>query len=320
MTRQMFAVALAACLLAGCAAKAAKKLSLDIVNLQNASGYQNGLLVSGMKAGGLQVDYERTPHPSTKTALTVGKFAAGGNGEVVAFTELRPVGVLTPANWTNSADSFNLRFGNKITIGLKIWIVYGPFAAQRSKALSAVAATVTRWNNERMGVEFSSVQIADATANPNASSYYAFNCTQRSNLQRDIGADAGMVNAYFVDTVNGSANGGEACNFGGSFVSLGSAASDDLLAHETGHTFNLRHVDTMPLFDQSNIMFSWPALPRRFLTEGQLFRAHLDPNSTLNNLYPARPQLPVRDCSLAPPNQCPPLSKRIWKEGSFKPN
>jgi len=75
----MFAAALAACLLTGCAAKAAKKLNLDIVNLQNTSGHENGLLVSGMKAGGLQVDYQRMPHPSVGATVTVGDFTAGAS-------------------------------------------------------------------------------------------------------------------------------------------------------------------------------------------------------------------------------------------------
>jgi hypothetical protein len=60
---------------------------------------------------------------------------------------------------------------------------------------------------------------------------------------------------------------------------------------------------------------------RTYLTEGQIFRAHLRPGSAINAVYGLRAGLPVRNCdrdTLA--IDCPVIHKRIFNDGFFAPN
>ncbi len=60
---------------------------------------------------------------------------------------------------------------------------------------------------------------------------------------------------------------------------------------------------------------------RAFITEGQLFRAHLNGNSALNGVYNARAGEPTRTCGHnADNNDCPVLNTRIWADGAFPAN
>ena len=61
---------------------------------------------------------------------------------------------------------------------------------------------------------------------------------------------------------------------------------------------------------------------RQYITEGQLFRSHLNPNSILNELYNARPDEFTRTCddSIMAMPICPAIQKRIWADGRIPPN
>ena len=121
--------------------------------------------------------------------------------------------------------------------------------------------------------------------------------------------------------MDGGAGRGNACQIGSDFVALGSAVGFELASHETGHDFALTHIDDLTAnFDQTNIMHS-ASNTRQFITEGQLFRAHLTSNSAINFLYAARPRLPMRN-SLRDTSSdtCPPIEKRIWADGTFPAN
>ena len=101
---------------------------------------------------------------------------------------------------------------------------------------------------------------------------------------------------------------------------MGSGTNDELLVHELGHNFDLEHVNGQPTFDQTNIMHS-ASVTREFITEGQSFRSHLDPNSTINSQYAARPGEPTRSCGhSASSNDCTELNTRIWADGAFPAN
>lgn len=287
----------------------------DYVELSNASTGEKGILVDGQE-GTFQNDKTLW---STDTKFLVGKFTTGP-GEVVAFGNARPVAISTPFNWTGGKDTVNLAFSPRITLPVTVWIVQGPFIQQRDLAVDHWLTTSNIWVNERMGVSLNLFQIINATGDPDAPRFVAFDCSMQAAIQTDIGRTAGRINVYWVNTVDGGTGRGQACNIGSDFVAMGSATGTELLSHEFGHDLALQHVDGQTGFDQTNVMHS-ASNTREFMAEGQLFRAHLRPVSALNAVYAARPGLPTRDCGHATANNdCPSVLKRIWDDGAFPAN
>lgn len=297
--------------LAGC--------SNDKVTLANTSGSEKGIMVDGQSSAGQVNDQSFTS--ATNGPISVGKLTASpSSNEVVAFNSLHPVAVQTPVGWTSGNDSITVSFPNLITIPVKVWIVKGPFNTQRQRAIDACITTSSIWINERMGVDFNPFEIVDATGDPQAANYFAFDCSKKTGIETDIGKTAGRINIYWVDTVDGGTGRGQACQIGSDFVAMGSSTGDELLSHELGHDFALQHVDGQATFDQTNIMHS-ASNTREFITEGQLFRGHLRTNSALNFLYAARPGLPTRNCGHNDATDpCPRINKRIWADGVFPAN
>ena len=217
--------------------------------------------------------------------------------------------------WTDADDDVvDVTFDNEIALPVTVWIVRGPFAAQRGLAIDHSVTTASIWQQERMGLRFSPFEIVDATGDPDAPNYFDFDCSMRTGIQSDIGQRAGRINIYWVDTVDGGTGRGQACAIGSDFVAMGSRTNDELLSHELGHNFDLEHVNGQATFDRTNIMHS-ASSTRQFITEGQSFRSHLDPNSAINWRYAARPGEPTRSCSHgADTNDCPVLNTRIWAD------
>lgn len=289
----------------------------DQVILSNTSGQENGLLVDGQKGGS---DVSDETFTSVATTINVGSFSAAMSNEVVAFTNRRPMAIETPVAWTIGSNNVNLPFKDEIVIPVTVWIVKGPFVDQRDRAIDACVTTSSIWNNERMGVRFGPFQIKNATGDPQASNYFNFNCGMQAGLQADIGEDANRINVYYVETVDGGSGRGQACAIGSDFVAMGNTTNDELLVHEFGHDFALTHVDGLANFNQTNILHS-ASSTREFVTEAQLFRAHLTSGSALNLVYNARPGEPTRNCAFnADTPQCPRLDKRIWADGVFPAN
>jgi hypothetical protein len=295
--------------LAGCA---------DKVTLANTSASEKGIMVDGQSSGGQVNDQSQTL--AANGPFGVGQLTASpSSNEVVAFNSLHPVALQTVA-WTSSDDSITVTLPNLIQIPVRVWIVQGPFAAQRTRAINACITTSSIWTNDRMGVDFNPFEVVDATADPQAANYVTFDCSKRAGIEADIGKTAGRINIYWVNTVDGGTGRGQACQIGSDFVAMGSATGDELLSHELGHDFGLQHVDGQATFDMTNIMHS-ASNTRQFITEGQLFRAHLRPASALNAIYAARPGLPTRNCLHGDDtDQCPRLNKRIWADGTFPAN
>ncbi|MGH9361050.1 MAG: hypothetical protein ACRD2T_03980, partial [Thermoanaerobaculia bacterium] len=125
-------------------------------------------------------------------------------------------------------------------------------------------------------------------------------------------------NIYWVDTVNGGTGTGWS-NFGAQ-IAMGRNTGDELLSHEIGHAFSLTHTDGNANFDVENVMAS-ASNTRQFVTEGQLFRAHLNPSSGINALYNARPGQITRNCSFGATGPlCPVIQRRLWADGAFPAN
>lgn len=279
-----------------------------------------GALVDGTKAGA-NVNDARYTH--TEQSRGVGNFVsgAGSNEEVIVFTRRRPLKMVENVAWTSgSNDVANVTLSSEVGVPVTVWIVQGPFGTQRDLAIDHCVTTAAILRDERMGLRFSQFEIVDATGDPDAANYTDFDCSMRAGIQADIGERADRINVYWVDTVDGGTSRGQACSIGSDFVAMGRTANDELLIHEFGHNFDLRHVDGQATFDDTNIMDS-ASSTRAFITEGQLVRAHLNPPSAINDTYGARPGEPTRTCSHnADTNDCPVLNTRIWADGAFPAN
>src|SRR5260370_22516912 len=293
----------------------------DTVHLTNGGAGENGILVSGTKGGaGNLCDRYTCP---AGTDIGIGNYT-NATGDVTAFTNHRPPTLLSPASWTNGSDTMNLNLQNEYLVPFFIWIVKGPFSSEQTVAINACIRTSQIWGDERMGVRFSTFQINDATRNPNASSFFAYDCSKASNMRSQIGFNAGWINGYYVDTVDfGSGpvtTNGVWC--GGNTVAMGHDASDHLFSHEIGHGFSLEHVNTLTtFFDTTNVMHN-ASNDRRFLTEGQTFRAVVNQGSAINTTYNTRHSLITRNCetptSTTDPS-CPAVQKRICADGAAWP-
>jgi hypothetical protein len=259
---------------------------------------------------------------SASSVINVGvNWQRSGTNEVVAFTNRRPVALRQVPDWRIGSVTVRVSYAGEIAIPVKVWIVKGPFDQQLQKAIDAALTTSAIWISERMGVRFAPFEIVDATANPNASNYFNFTCAKQAGIESDIGKSAGRINIYYVDNVDGGTGRGQACNIGSDFVAMGKNTGDELLSHELGHDMALTHIDDLTTnFDQTNIMHS-ASNTREFITEGQVYRAHLEPGSALNFLYNARPGQPTRTCPRDTfSDTCPRIERRLWADGAFPTN
>jgi hypothetical protein len=248
-----------------------------------------------------------------------------GAGEAITFSEHRPV-ALQPVAWTTAAgdQTVSVPFAGELDTPITIWVVAGPYTSTQQTALTLWQTAQQIYWNERLGVKITP-EIVDATANPKASSWSAFTCgTGNANvaaIQGDIGVRAGRMNVYLVGMVDGSTSRGNACQIGGGFVAIAAGSGAELLSHELGHDFGLEHIDDLTNdFDTTNVMHS-ASNNRQFLTEGQTFRAHLRPNSSINSVYGLRGGLPTRACDRdTMVLGCPAISKRVWADGIWPAN
>ena len=280
--------------------------------------------------GALVSDAASTPAASyqgfTMPGDRVNVGTRSGSGEVVAFGVDRPPTV-RPATWaaTVADQVVTVPFAPLLEIPVTIWVVAGPYATTQQTALTFWQTAQLYFTTERLGVRMSALEIVDATANPNAVAWGAFTCGNANAnvaaLQSAIGMRAGRINVYLVGLVDGSTSRGNVCTVGGGFAAIAAGAGAELLAHELGHDLALEHVDDLTAaFDTANVMHSASNV-RRYLTEGQTFRAHLRSNSALNSVYGMRSGLPVRDCDRdTPALGCPAIARRLWADGAFAPD
>lgn len=302
----------------------------DFILITNPQTNEMGFLVDGKvskkgKDQGNRNDEQFIAAPGT-SLLQLNNYESSPNGstsEIIGFTENSPVIINTNFDWTTASDTASFTFASEpIMVPITIWIVYAPnndFAAQEQKALQDLMTTQMNYDKERLGLQFSEVTVIDATDDPDASNYYNFTCSSRSGLETDIGNVPGEINVYYLQTVDGSTTRGQSCTVGSNFSALGANAGIELQSHEIGHNLYLFHVDglTSNGFNQTNIMHS-ASNTREFLTEGQTFRAHVAPQSSINDTYNARPGGITRNCGTTSTNtgdyDCPAIQTRIWSD------
>ena len=252
--------------------------------------------------------------------------ARAGIGETITFSRDRPP-TLLPTVWATALGNqiVSVPFAGVMATPLTIWVVAAPFATTQQTALTLWQTAQQIYADERLGVQLSPVEIVDATTNAKAASWAAFTCgagnANVTSIAADIGARAGRINVYLVGLVDSSTSRGNACAIGGGFVAIAAGSGAELLAHELGHDFGLEHIDDLTTdFTRNNVMHS-ESISRLYLTEGQIFRAHLRSYSAINQLFGLRPGLPTRDCDRDTPTlDCPLIRKRLWADGGFPPN
>ncbi len=296
----------------------------DVVNVTNDNGFDVGILVDGKVKK--NSDSNDDDYIFSGGTTTVTNYDLGANNEIIAFTEDRPVQLITTIPWTSDRDTVTVDFDDVNVIDLTIWVVFAPngdFAAQEAKIMNDVLTTANYFKAERLGVTFGNVNIIDATADPDAPTYYPFTCALRTGIQNDIGQVAGQINIYYTETVDGGTGRGQACQIGSDFAAMASNTGNELLSHELGHDFYLFHINSLTQdFNQTNIMHS-ASNTREWLTEGQTFRATFQSSSALNFLYNVRPGIPFRSCSstgTTRTDQCPEIQRRLWSDGTYQPN
>jgi hypothetical protein len=288
------------------------------VHFVSTSGSPNGVLLTD----GPSVNY--SGYTTAGDKVNVG--ARSGSGEVVGFSQYRPAALQSISWMTWFGDqTVDVNLGDQIRVPISFWILSAPFATNQTRANNLWFGMQTIYWPERVGLLFTPTTIHDATANTKRGTYLAFTCgnnnANMTQIESDIGFDNGRINVYLVDSVDGSTSRGNACLIGGPFVAIASTAGTDLLSHEMGHDLALTHIDDLTTtFDQTNIMHS-ASSTRAFVTEGQLFRMHLEPASAINGTYNVRPGQITRDCPRdTVSRQCPAIAKRLWADGTFPTN
>ena len=279
-----------------------------------------GVLVDGL-AGNVVLDDEGFVASSTGTNVGAVRPASATN-EVILFGRNRPPTLVENAPWTLGVDTIPVPARGDLRIDLTIWIVKGPFSTQRARAVDAVQTTLSIWTAQNVGVEFGAVEYLDATGDSDASTFYSFDgCGRRADMEQRIGHKSGRLNIYYVERVDGGTSRGRACPIGGDFAVMAESSGDELLSHEIGHLFSLTHIDHLTGdFDRSNVMHSASSV-RQYFTEAQIYRAHFNPNSAINQHLGLRPGEPQRSCAREQVSTiCPRIALRLWGDGDFPAN
>ena len=220
-----------------------------------------------------------------------------------------------------------MAFDPKFKVKFQNWIVQGPFGDGMSHAINACIKTSQIWRDERQGTSFSAFGVTDATADPQAATYTAFDCGLVAGIKTDIGFDANAVNVYWVNTVDfgtgGLTSNGVWC--GGNVVAMGANVLDHLFSHEIGHSFDLAHVNTITTFSMARTSCTTPATTARSSRRARRSVPRPTPASVVNTLG-GRTGItracgsPVSSVSTSTTDPlCPAIQKRIWADGAAWP-
>jgi len=304
----------------------------DVIRAHNTSTTDIGALVDGIKASSAVND-------EGYVSLDLGSFfnalfpivpldnfvdAAGAN-EIIGFAHRRPPVLVETIPWTAVNNTVNVVFEDEYHIPVTVWIVQGPFDSVAAAAANGNVSSSMIWAEERQGIAFSSFDIIDATNYPDAAQFVDFHCSEALDMRSLIGHTPGVVNIYYVNTVDfgtgPSTTNGVWCSVA-DIIAMGRYTSGPLLCHEIGHAFALGHTNSDPAhFDATNVMDHSSSV-RRYLTEAQTFRAVFRDGSAINRIYDVRSGEVTRDCPHSTSSLvCPVIYKRLWDDGpGWPPN
>jgi hypothetical protein len=292
----------------------------DRVEFRNAApGLEIGALLDGRLN---DTDVNDRVFTTSQARLEPGDLRPGRRDEVAAFQEGRAP-ALSTLRWKDGEDEAAVSFPSEIQVRVRFWMLQGPADERRAQVMAAEARLNELWRRERMGVTTVGVEVVDRTGDASLERFLDFTCSSARDLAAAVGRLDGALNFYYVGRVDfGSGfSTGNGVTCADDLIAMGRGASPHLAVHEAGHAFDLAHTNDVDGFDRTNVMHN-ASNTREFFTEGQLFRAHLEPGSFLNTAS-LRVGQPVRRCpfvGLEATDECPSLQRRIWADGTFPAN
>jgi hypothetical protein len=297
----------------------------DEILFSNGSGEPIGILLDGREANGTFTDRVIITPDTAGIELAADVIDDPLQGEIAAFTRNRLPSVNFPVTFQEGKDVERVDFQNEVFIDFTVWIVetdlLHPVGTRMTTTLEALLYADNYWQLERMGLRLGSVRFVDLTS---ASGYIPrdidhggpADLTSMDLLATRAGEEEDRINIYLIRKVNNSRN-LAAAQQDGNRVALGMyAGGADQLFHLLMQSFSLGEISAgTPGFTSRNVcsIANNPFTNRRYISEGQLFRAHVNPASALNDTYEIRPgeyQFDCPDATTSP--RCPSLDTRIF--------